>query len=371
MKKITILLLLISAFALPAFSQQDTVVEEIVARVNNSIVTRADLRRSRDQMMQEMKQQDANVTSTATEAREKNLLRDLIDQQLLIQKGQELGVTADTELVKKLDEVRKDVGATSMEDLEKVAEQQGISFEEFKQNMRNSIITQQVIGREVGSHIVVSKQELQQYYDAHKAEIAQPERVRLSEILVTATPVKTAGDAKAPPLPEASPEQNAAAEAKAQDVLKQIKGGMAFEAAAKKFSNGPSAEQGGDLGYFQRGSLSKDLEDKTFAMKAGDTTDVVRTKQGFVILKVTEHPESGLPPLAKIEDQVQNAVYMQKMQPSLREYLTKLREEAFVDVKQGYADTGASPNQTKPVLTAERSSASTSEKKKRKKFLLF
>jgi peptidyl-prolyl cis-trans isomerase SurA len=173
MKKISILLLLISAFALPVFSQQDTVVEEIVARINNSIVTRADLHRSREQMIQELKQQDPNVSNTAIEAREKNLLRDLIDQQLLVQKGQDLGITADSEMVKKLDEVRKDVGATSMEDLEKVAEQQGISFEEFKQNMRNSIITQQVIGREVGSHIQVTKQEVQAYYDAHKSELQQ------------------------------------------------------------------------------------------------------------------------------------------------------------------------------------------------------
>ncbi len=370
MKKLSILLLLIGALALPAFSQQDTVVEEIVARINNSIVTRADLHRSRDQMIQELKQQDPSVTNVAIESREKNLLRDLIDQQLLIQKGQEIGITADAELVKKLDEVRKEVGANSMEDLEKVAEQQGISFEEFKQNMRNSIITQQVIGREVGSHIQVSKPELQAYYDAHKSEIAQPERVRLSEILISPTPVKPAGE-KAQPMPEATPEQIAAAEAKAQDALKQIKAGTEFEAAAKQFSNGNSAEQGGDLGYFQRGSLSKDLEEKTFAMKQGEVTDVIRTKQGFVILKVTEHPESGTPTLSKVEDQLQNAVYMTKLQPALRDFLTKLREQAYIDVKQGYADTGASPNQTKPVLTAERGSANTPEKKKKKKFLLF
>ena len=87
-------------------------------------------------------------------------------------------------------------------------------------------------------------------------------------------------------------------------------------------------------------------------MKKGDVTDVIRTKQGFIILKVTEHHEAGVPTLAEIEPRVQDALYMQKLQPALRAYLQKLREDAFIDIKPGYTDTGASPNQTKPVETA-------------------
>ena len=374
MKKFSILLLVVVAFALPAFCQQDTVVEEIVARINNSIVTRADLQRSRTQMLTELKQQDANAPSTVVEERQKNLLRDLVDQQLLVQKGQDLGISADTDLIKKLDDLRKELGANSMEDLEKLAEQQGVSFEDFKQNMRNGIITQQVIGREVGSKIQITHQEVQAFYDAHKAELEQPERVRLSEILIPATPpAPETADGKPGAVIEPTPEQLAAADATAQDALKQIKGGMKFEEAAKKFSKGTTADQGGDLGYFKRGMLSKDLEDKTFAMKQGEITDVVRTKQGYVILAVTEHTAAGIPPLAKIEDQIQNQIYMEKLQPALRDYLTKLREEAYIDIKSGFVDTGASPNQTKPVvLTAANSSKDASTKtKKKKRFLLF
>ena len=92
-----------------------------------------------------------------------DLLRDLIDQQLLLQKGEELGISADTDVVKRLDDLRKQMHADSMEDLEKAAQAQGVSWEEFKQNMKNSIITQQVISQEVGGHITVSQQEIQQY----------------------------------------------------------------------------------------------------------------------------------------------------------------------------------------------------------------
>ena len=136
---------------------------------------------------------------------------------------------------------------------------------------------------------------------------------------------------------------------------------------AKKNSDGPSASQGGDLGVFKRGTLAKELEDKTFAMKAGEVTDVIRTKQGYVILKVASHQMAGIPPLKDVEPRVQDALYMQKLQPALRAYLTKLREQAYIDYKEGYVDSGQSPNQTKPVETAAAKSADTKKLKKKKK----
>ena len=163
------------------------------------------------------------------------------------------------------------------------------------------------------------------------------------------------------------PQRLAAAEAKAQDLLAQIRKGASFEDVAKKNSDGPSASQGGDLGLFKRGMLAKELEDKTFAMKPGEVTDVIRTKQGFVILKVGEHQQAGIPSLKEMEPRIQDALYMEKLQPALRAYLTKLREEAFIDVKPGYVDTGASANQTKPVETTAKE-ANARKLKKKKKF---
>ncbi len=94
------------------------------------------------------------------------------------------------------------------------------------------------------------------------------------------------------------------------------------------------------------------LEDKTFILPPGGYTAPVRTRQGFVILKVTEHAAAGVPPLKEVEPQVQEAMYMDQMQPALRAYLTKLREDAYIDTKPGYVDAGASAKQTKPVFTA-------------------
>jgi peptidyl-prolyl cis-trans isomerase SurA len=386
MKKTHFVFLLASLFILPAFLSADTVVEEIIVRVNNSIITSSDYARSKEQLKDEIKQQDAANADKVYAERERDVLRDLIDQQLLLEKGKDLGISADTELIKKLDEMRKQMNLDSMEELEKAAQSQGISYEDFKQNLRNQIITQQVIAREVGSHLNITKEDEQKFYEEHKSEMEQPEQIRLSEILVStqkAAPSKVpepkaspdsppaAAEAKpadTPPPAPAAPdaEQLAAAETKANGILDQIHKGAAFDEVAKKNSDGPSAAQGGDLGLFKRGTLSKELEDRTFAMKAGEVTDVIRTKQGFVILKVTEHQMAGIPTLKQMEPRIQDALYYQKLQPALRVYLKKLREEAFIDVHAGYVDSGASPNQTKPVETASKDSSAKNLKKKKK-----
>jgi peptidyl-prolyl cis-trans isomerase SurA len=358
------------------------VVEEIITRVNNQIITQTEFQRSKDQLRDDVKQQDPANADKAYADREKDILRDLIDQQLLLQKGKDLDITGDTELVKRLDQMRKDMKLSSMEDLEKAAASQGISYEDFKQNLRNQIITQKVIGEEVGSHLSISKDEEQKFYDEHKADMQQPEEVSLSEILVApATPAapapKPASDG---PGPNASPgaenqateaDAQVAAEAKAKDLLDQIHKGAAFEDIAKKYSNGPTAADGGNLGSFVRGKLAKQLEDLTFSMKAGQVSDVIQTKQGFVILKVNEHQEAGIPPLKTVEPKIQDALYYEKLQPALRTYLTKLREEAFIDIKPGYVDSGASPNQTKPVETSavKENKAKKLRKKKKLGFL--
>ena len=371
MKTIKLALLLAVGYALllPSLSPADTVVEEIVARVNNEIITRTEFIRSRDQVKQDIQQQDPANADRDFAEKQRDVLRDLIDQQLLLQKGKDLGITGDTELVKRLDEMRKEMKLETMEDLEKAAEAQGASYEDFKQNLRNQIITQKVIGQEVGQKLAMNKEEEKKFYDEHRAEMEQPEQVRLSELLIAPkAPAKPAIGADGKPVPPSEAETQAeleAAKAKADDLLDQIHKGAKFADLAKKYSDGPSAKDGGDLSYFKRGTLSKELEDKVFALKAGDVTDVIRTKQGYVILQTTEHQTAGIPTLKEVEPRIQDALYMQKLQPALRAYLTTLREEAYIDYKAGYVDTGASANQTKPVETQDKDAGSKKLKKKK------
>jgi peptidyl-prolyl cis-trans isomerase SurA len=385
MKKFS--LVFIALACLPALSAGQ-VIEEIITRVNNQIITRSEFLRSKDQLKDEVKQRDPANADKLYAEREKDVLRDLIDQALLIDKGKDLGITGDTDLIKRLDQMRKEMKLASLEDLEKEATKQGISWEDFKQNMRNELITQKVIGEEVGGHLAVSKEEEQKFYDEHKSDMEQPESVRLNEILVAPKTIAPPAPASAPA--EADPNSTAPAtaqpaaddaarkaaedaaltiaEAKANDLLKQIRDGAAFEDIAKKYSDGPSAGDGGTLGSFKRGQLAPALEEKTFAMKTGEVSDVIRTKQGYVILKVVDHQAAGIPPMKDVLPKIQDALYYQKLQPALRAYLTKLREDAYIKYADGYVDTGKSPNQTQPVETATAKESDAKKlKKKRKK----
>jgi peptidyl-prolyl cis-trans isomerase SurA len=381
MKKLPLILVALACMPVLAAGQ---VVEEIIARVDNQIITRSEFARSKDQLRDEVKTQDPTNADKLYTEREKDILRDLIDQQLLLEKAKELSLSADTDVVKKLDQMRKDMKLDSMEALEKEAEKQGVSWEDFKQNMKNQILTQKVIGEEVGGHLSMTKEEAEKFYEEHKNEMQHPEFIRLSEILITpknATPSITlapdpaAGNPPAqPPVDEAAKQAEdaaalAAAKAKAEDLLKQLRAGASFDEIAKKYSDGPSAADGGALGTFERGKLAKELEDRTFAMKSGEITDVIRVKQGYTILRVDDHQEAGVPPMKDVLPKIQDALYYQKLQPALRAYLTKLREDNYIKVSPGYVDTGASANQTEPVETntVKEADAKKLNKKKHKK----
>ena len=321
----------------PPITANGVVAEEVIVRINDQIITRSDLLRGEDILQGELTQNAASAGDPAE--RQRNMLRDLIDQQLLISKAKELGINADAEVVRQLDEIRKQNNLPNLEALEAAARKQGVSFEDFKANIRNGVLTRSVVRDEVGRNIRMTRGEEQKYYDAHKDQFSQPEQVRLSEILIP-TPANATDD------------ELAAAQKKAEDTEQKLKAGADFAATAKAVSGGPTAAQGGDLGIFRRGQLAKVLEDKTFGLPVGGLTDPVRTRQGFVILKAVDRVDAGIQPLDKVEGEVQNAMYQEEIQPALRAYLTKLREDSYVDIKPGFVDTGASPKQAKPVFAA-------------------
>jgi peptidyl-prolyl cis-trans isomerase SurA len=316
---------------------QGKVVEDIVARVNDQIITSSDYDRAAEQLTAEAGQQ--SIPPRELEQKKADLLRDLIDQQLLLSKGKELGITGETELIKRLDEIRKQNHLEAMDDLEKAATQQGVSYEDFKANIRNSIITQQVVRDEVGRRISMSPGEVQAYFKAHESEFAQPESVALNEILVP-TPAKSATEA-------ADTAEVAAAQAQAEEIEKKLAAGAKFDDLAKPSPTDPNAPKIVALGEYRRGMLAKDFEDKAFALNTGEHTQPIRTKQGFIILQATQHNPGGAGSFKNVEPQVEEALFLERMQPKLREFLTKLREEAAIDIKPGAVDSGASGNEMK------------------------
>jgi peptidyl-prolyl cis-trans isomerase SurA len=382
-KKLPIAALALLALAATGQAGDNNIVDEIIARVDNSIITRTDYVKAEQSAMAETQQQFPTNWQSKWAERQKETLRGLIDQQLLLDKGKELGITGETQTVKRLNEMRIKFKFDTMEQLEEEAKKQGIAWEEFKEQIRAGVVSEQVIGQEVGSKIHISSDESLAWYNKHQKDMEGPEELSLSEILVAIpapkadTEHKDANGAAAPEPedPAKAAARTAEAKAKADAVLEQLRKGAKFEDVAKQSSDGSTAAEGGRLGEFKRGELVKDFEDKTFSLKPGEFTDVIPTKQGFIILKVNAHRAAGVPPFKDVEDRIKEAVYSEKLEPAAREYLTKLRDEAYIDIKPGYADTGASPNQAnKPVIIAAAGSApaaSSKSAKRKKRFGVF
>ena len=326
-------------------------VEEIIARVDDQIINKSDYDRAQSEMDQEMRQRGSTMQEISEAHRD--LLRNLIDQQLWLAKGKELGVTGETELINRLNDIRKQYNLATMEDLEKAAKEQGYSFEDFKQNMRNQIITQDVMREEVGRKIAPTPGEIQRYFEAHKQEFAQPESVKLGEILISTGSQPD------------DQQKLAEAKAKADDIEARIHAGGDFSQLARSFSEGTTAAEGGDLGQYKHGQLNKVFEDKTFGLKTGEVTDPILTKQGYVILKVNQHIQGGVPQLKDVEDQVEQNYFEEKAGPAMRDYLAQLRDEAFIQVKPGYEDSAATPAEKHSSITFSAYQPPTPKKKRK------
>jgi peptidyl-prolyl cis-trans isomerase SurA len=335
-------------------------VEEIIARVNNEIITRSEYDKSLATADEEVRQDcQGKCTPEQLQAaladRKKTTLRDLIDQSLLAQRGKDMGISVETDVVKQLDQIRISNKLGSMDDLEKAVSSQGLNWEDFKNSIRNRILTQKVISQEVGSHISIGESDGRKYYEEHKAEFVRPEQVALREIIVSTDGKK---EAELPDLKK-----------KAETALKRVKDGEDFGEIAKRLSDGSTKEQGGYIGMFKRGELAKQLEDTVFKMKKNELTDVLETKQGFLVMQVLEHYDEGEQSFEKVKNEIMDRLYNEKLEPAAREYLKTLREQSYVVIKPGYAElAGGGNSEIQEVSTTPET---TKQKKARKKYILF
>jgi peptidyl-prolyl cis-trans isomerase SurA len=315
---------------------KSVIVEEIVARVNNDVITREDLQHAQASINSEVQDECQNCTPDQLRAqiaaKEKNVLRDLIDQSLLVQRAKDSNINVDADVIKRLDAIRQQYKMPDMETLEKEVTKSGQDFEDFKSQIRNQLLTQDVIRKEVGSRIIISHEDVVKYYEAHKQEFVRPEMVVLREVFVS-TENKPASDI--PTLRK-----------KAENLRDRVlKNGDDFGELAKRFSDSPTAQQSGELGSFERSKLDPAISEKVFALNRGQMTDVMETKTGFEILQVRERYQAGEQPLEKVEPEISNRLYEQKMEPGLRDYLKTLREDSYVQIKPGYSDTAAVSSQ--------------------------
>jgi peptidyl-prolyl cis-trans isomerase SurA len=344
------------------FAADIALVEEIIAKVNGDIITRGEVERGRKQLEAELHQQGAKgqQLQQALEEGEKNVFRDRIDNLLLVQKGKELNINVDTDVSKYIADLQKRSGIADPEKFQQyVREQTGMSYEDFKNETKNGILTQRVIRQEVASRINVKKEELQKYYNEHKADFVREDRIFLREILISTEGKDDAGVA--------------AAEKKAKDIAARAAKGEKFPDLAQSNSDAKTAEQGGEMPAFKKGELRKDIEDQVWDKPRGFVTPPIKVGNGFLILKVEEHQKAGQAGFEEVENEIMDKMFSPRMQPAVREYLTKLRQQAFLEIKPGYIDAGAAagkdttwtdPAQLKPETVTKEEVASQTRRKR-------
>ena len=310
------------------------IVEEIIAKINGDIVMRSEYEKSLQDVRGEVvRRQDLSDEQRQKflEEAEKNALRDQIDHRLLIQKAKELGVSVEAQVLRQRDRMMKANNLKTIEEFEVwVVEQTGMTAEDALDQIRSHFLTQAIVGQEVGSRIIIPRDEIEAYYEEHKQEFMRTEGLHLAEIVIS-TEDKTG-------------EELAAAEKKAKETRKRLLKGEPFAEIARRVSdNKQNSEQGGDIGIWRRGQLRKNIEDLVFDKPRGHITDLIEVPNGYLILKVFEKHREGLATLEEVRDEIRNRLSGPKFQPAFREYLSKLRTDAYIEIRPGYIDTAAVP----------------------------
>ena len=301
-------------------------VGRVIARVNNDIVTNWQYEREEKKLRQSLAEQYSGAElDTQYKEQSKNLLRDLIDQDLMVQKAKDEDINVDTDVVKRLDEIRKSMNLETQADLQQAVEKQGMLWEDFEDNIRRHLLMSELIGRQVGSRIIISREDARKYYDAHRDQFNYPQGAQLADILVSTQ--------KHPP---------EEAEKRAEAALAELKNGAKWADVVAKYSDdAQTSANGGDLGFFKKGTLAPQLSAAIEKVDVGETTGVLKTQYGYMILKVKQRRQQGLAPFDDVEQRVDEILYNQQMQPALRNYLTTLRKQSYITIAPGYTDTGA------------------------------
>jgi parvulin-like peptidyl-prolyl isomerase len=331
MLRSSILLFIASA----VFAADVRVVEEIAVKVNGDIITRGDLADKQRQLGQALQQQEhlsGAALQQAVNERSKDMLEQMIDERLLVQKAKELDLKVDPDVNRRLSELQVMSGFADPDKFHDwIREQTGVPFEDYKQQLTDGLLQQRLLGSEIQSHISVPEAEMQKYYDEHKADFVRKDEVFLSQIVIS-TEGKT-------------PEQAALAEKKAQDLAARARKGEKFSELARSNSDDPeTAREGGQLPPRQRGVSRPEIEAKVFGANKGTVLDPINIPgYGYVVLRVDDRFEAGQESFDEAKDEIQGILAQPKMKPKVREYLTKLRQQAFLEIKDGYVDTGAAP----------------------------
>ena len=304
------------------------ILEEIIVKVNGDIILRSEYERTLEQNRREVLA-DAALTDAEREQRlgerERVVLRDMIDQRLLVQKGEELGIMVDAQVLRQRDEIMRRNNIDTTDDFEAwVLERTGEPAEDLMDRMRENFLSQGVLGQEVSRRVIVTREEIEQFYEENKDKYVRSEGVRLSQIFFTLE------------------EDEEAKRKQAEEVHGRVRRGEPFAEMARRFSEDEATKElGGDIGIYRRGMLRTEIEAAVFGQRQGFITEILEVPNGLLLLRVDQNFREGLAELEEVQEEIRAELSAPRFEPEIRKYLDELRAESYIEIRPGYADPGA------------------------------
>jgi peptidyl-prolyl cis-trans isomerase SurA len=306
------------------------VIDEVIAQVNDDVITLSMLKRETRERIEALKQNGMSEQKAIEEVtkRQAELIATLINEKLLLQRGKELDMAGEieAEVNRRMLAIARDQGINSIEKLYEAMRQSGLNPEEVRRTMRTEMMKQAVLQQEVDRRIYfnLTAKEVKDYFDSHPDKFRKPESVKLSEIYLVTTG-----------------KDEAAVRARAQELVNQIRAGADFKAIAgansEREKNGQrtAPADGGYVGEFDVPSLREDLVAALKDVKDGGVTDPIKTGEGYQILRVDGRIPAGTAPTFN-DNRVREAILGERQGKEREDYMQNLRNEAFIKVTESY-----------------------------------
>ncbi|MDP2272548.1 MAG: peptidylprolyl isomerase [Archangium sp.] len=314
--------LLITLLCLSALVARAELIDRVAAVVNNDIITLSEVETRIAPDAQRLRNEpDATKRAEARTVMVKRGVDLLIGEKLMESQVRELNIeVADSEIEMGMDDVKKQNNITT-EQFEGLLAQEGYTLSSYKAFMRKHLARLKLVNLKVRSKVKISDEDLKAEYARWAHDEANEFEVHARHLLVQVAPKATA-------------EQIEVARLKATMLMEEArKPGTNFAELAKKKSEGPSAADGGDLGFFKRGVMVAEFEKAAFTLPVGGISDPIRTKFGWHVLKVEEHKVLAAPPFDEVKEQLRDKMLRGQLEKYTDQYVQELRAAAVVDVK--------------------------------------
>jgi parvulin-like peptidyl-prolyl isomerase len=308
---------IIAAACLSVCGQASGFGNKILVVVNDEVVTQADLDVALTPLTNELKKEfSGDELKAKIEEMRNEMLNQMVENKLILQEAKRRGVVVvESEIDERLKDVEMRFPSTS--DFSNEVEKVGLTIAILRARYKEQLMMDKLVTHEVKDKVVVTPAEISDYYSKHKEEIRAPESVHLKNIMIRFD------EATTEPL----------AKQKADDVYRLIKEGRDFSDLAKLYSQGAKAEEGGDLGFVSRGQMREEFDKVIFALTPGEACPPIKTDTGYYIFKVEEKKDAYLQPLSEVRDDVENVIFREKAQERYKEWIDKLKRDAFIQFK--------------------------------------